>query len=125
MFPLRLQLELNIRLAKPLRMWLAEYVTIEGKAIGSLVMDFGDAMCEACKCDATPDGDVNIWDFVATVDGEALEAIIKASGKKRPVWKKLLLRLHYELHFPLNVAQKKTIKVAVPEGVPPGGGAAK
>jgi hypothetical protein len=62
---------------------------------------------------------------VVTVDGDVLEAIIKASGKKPPVFKKLLLRLHYELRFPLTVAQKKKIKVAVPEGVPPGGGAAK
>ena len=100
-------------------MWLAEDVTIEGKAIGSLETDWGDVLCEAAG------GDVNIWEFVAKVDGDTLEAAIKKSGKKAPVFKKLLLRLHYELRFPLTVAQKKKIKVAVPEGVPPGGGAAK
>ena len=110
MFP-RLQLELDIRLNKPLRMWLAEEVTIEGKSIGNLEPDWGDALCEACKSEATPDGDVNIWDFVATVDGEKLEEIIKASGKKAPVFKKFLTRLHYELRFPQTEAQAKYIKV--------------
>jgi hypothetical protein len=119
MFSLRLQLELNIRLAKPLRMWLAEYVMVEGKAIGSLVADWGDALCEAA------DGDVDIWDFVAKVDGDALEAAIKKSGKKAPVFQKLLTRLHVELRFPLTATQAKKIKVDpwILEGVP-GGGAA-
>ena len=115
MFSLRLQLELNIRLAKPLRMWLAEYVMVEGKAIGSLVADWGDALCEAA------DGDVDIWDFVAKVDGDALEAAIKKSGKKAPVIKKLLLRLHHELRFPLNASMAAKIKATAygpPEGDP-------
>jgi hypothetical protein len=126
MFSLRLQLELNIRLEKPLRMWLGEDVTIEGKALGNLEPDFGDALCEACKCEATPDGNVNIWECVGKVDGDKLQEIIDASGKKAPVFKQLLLRLHFELHFPLTAAQAKKIKVDpwIPEGVP-GGGAAK
>jgi hypothetical protein len=110
-----LQLELNIRLEKPLRMWLAEDVTIEGKAIGSLEADWGEVLCEAAG------GDVNIWDFVAKVDGDALQAAIDASGHKAPVFKKLLLRLHFELQFPLTEAQAKKIKVTAygpPEGVP-------
>eukprot|EP01046_Picozoa_sp_COSAG06_P009655 COSAG06_NODE_507_length_14929_cov_109.047067_4_plen_2293_part_00 len=86
-------------------MWLAEDVTIEGKAIGNLEPDWGDALCEAAG------GDVNIWDFVETVDGDALQEIIDRSGKKAPVFKKLLLRLHHELHFPLTQKQAKKIKV--------------
>ena len=109
-----MQLELNIRLAKPLRMWLAEEVVVEGKSIGSLGDDWGDALCGAA------DGDVDIWDFVAKVDGDALEAAIKKSGKKAPVIKKLLLRLHRELRFPLTEAQAKKIKVEpwIPEDDP-------
>ena len=112
-----MQLELNIRLEKPLRMWLAEDVTIEGKAIGSLEADWGNVLCEAAG------GDINIWDFAANVNGDALEAAIKKSGKKAPVFKKLLLRLHHELRFPLTQRQADKIKVdpypAMPEGVPP------
>jgi hypothetical protein len=60
------------------------------------------------------------------VDGAKLQEIIGASGKKAPVFKKLLLRLHYELRFPLTADQAKKIKVEpwIPEGVP-GGGAAR
>ena len=97
-------------------MWLAEDVTVEGKAIGSLEADWGEVLCEAAG------GDVNIWDFVAKVDGDALEAAIKKSGKKAPVVKKLLLRLHHELRFPLNASMAAKIKVTPygpPEGVPP------
>ena len=104
-------------------MWLAEDVTIDGKAIGSLEADWGEVLCEAAG------GDVNIWDFVDEVDGEALEAAIKKSGKKAPVFKKLLTRLHFELRFPLTAAQAKKIKVDpwIPEAVTPakaGGGGA-
>ena len=103
-------------------MWLAEDVTIEGKAIGSLEADWGNVLCEAAG------GDINIWDFAANVNGDALEAAIKKSGKKAPVFKKLLTRLHSELRFPLTEAQAKKIKVTAhgpSEGVPPGGGAGK
>eukprot|EP01046_Picozoa_sp_COSAG06_P000396 COSAG06_NODE_11_length_35482_cov_68.929888_9_plen_442_part_00 len=118
------RLESCIRLKKPmpLRMWLMFDVTIEGEAIGSLEPDWGDVLCEAA------DGDIDIWDFAANVNGDALEAAIKKSGKKAPVFKKLLLRLHYELQFLLTESQAKKIKVTPhgpPEGVPGGGGAAK
>jgi hypothetical protein len=109
-------MELNIRLAKPLRMWLNEEVTVEGKQIGSLEADWGDVLCEAAG------DDVDIWVFVDKVDGDALEAAIKKSGKKAPVYKKLLLRLHNELRFPLNASMAAKIKVTAygpSEGVPP------
>eukprot|EP01046_Picozoa_sp_COSAG06_P057638 COSAG06_NODE_11302_length_1531_cov_2.036313_1_plen_147_part_10 len=97
-------------------MWLLEDVTVEGKSIGSLDGDWGDALCEAAG------GDVNIWDFVARVDGEALEAAIKKSGQKARVFKKLFARLHHELRYPLTEAQAKKIKVTpwVVDGLPPG-----
>ena len=74
------------------------------------------------KPTAGHDGNVNIWDFVGMVDGYKLQEIIDASGKKRPVWKKLVLRLHYELRFPLTADQAKKIKVEpwIPEGWPGG-----
>jgi hypothetical protein len=65
------------------------------------------------------------WCSSGDANGDALEAAIKKSGKKAPVFQKLLTRLHVELRFPLTATQAKKIKVDpwILEGVP-GGGAA-
>ena len=106
-------------MAKPLCIWLDEAVEHNGKTIGSVAKDFAECLSAAAG------GDVDIWDFVAKVPGPALESVIAASGKKKPVIKKLYTRLHFELHYQLTAAQAASIKVtphgAIPEGDPPAG----
>ena len=52
--------------------------------------------------------------------GPALQKALDDSGKKGPVLKKLFLRMHHELKYPLTPAQAKKIKVTphAEEGVP-------
>ena len=90
--------------------------------IGDLTGDFLEVISGA----KGPDGKVlgagvDVWELKNVLPGAALQAALDDSGKKGPVLKKLFLRLHHELKYPLTPAQAKKIKVTphAEEGVPP------
>jgi hypothetical protein len=81
-------------------MWLDEVVEHKGVTIGSIRKDVADILTTAAG------GDVLIVDFAEKVPAEKLAEVIAASGKKKPIIRKLYKRLHYELNYPLTAEQR-------------------
>ena len=122
------QKELKIRIAQPLNAWLQQTVTHEEKGkpqeIGDLTGDFLEVIASAVGPDGKLGATVDVGELGSgrkLLPGPALQKALDDSGKKGPVLKKLFLRMHHELKYPLTPAQAKKIKVTphAEEGVPP------
>ena len=83
--------------------------------IGDLSGDFLEVIATAVGPDGKVLGaEVDVGELGSgrkLLNGAALQKALDDSGKKGPVLKKLFIRLHEELRYPLTAGQAKKIKV--------------